>query len=154
MIRYANKNDVDKIAYLYEDLDKVHRDNVTRMFKLVTINDRRNTILTDIDQENVRYIVADFDGEIKGFAKLLIKTVPDNHPVLLPQTIVHIEEMAVCEKRKGFGKKLIKYIEEEITKEFGAKIVTLQVMDFNNEAKKFYSEVGFETMFYGMRKTF
>lgn len=151
MLRYARRKDVDQIASLYEELDKIHRDNVLGMFKLVTIDDRSKSILSDIDQKSVHYIVAELNGEILGFAKLLIKIIPEDHPVLLSQTILHIEEMGVKEKRDGIGTNLINYA-ETVAKECGATVITLQVMKFNSEAKNFYMKVGFNSTFEGMSK--
>lgn len=151
MLRYANREDISQIASIYESLDRIHRDNIPEMFKIISAENRQTTMLNDFDDETIRYIVAEKSGEILGFAKLLIKRIPENHPVLIPQKLLHIEEMAVKEKRLGVGAKLIEYA-EAVAKELGASALTLQVMKFNLDAKEFYKKTGFCSVFEGMSK--
>lgn len=151
MIKYAKKEDRKQIALLYEGIDRIHCDNVPDTFKLVLAENRQELILDDMNNDNIRYIVAEVNGEILGFAKLLIKQIPDNHPVLLPKKLLHIEEIAVKEKRVGIGTQLITYA-ESVAKELEASLLTLNVIKFNEDAKKFYLKTGFESAFEGMVK--
>lgn len=60
------------------------------------------------------------------------------------QKYPYLHVIAINEKlrRNGFGKKIIKYFESEICKDY--KFIFLMVADFNTKAKRLYEQLGYE----------
>ena len=151
MPRIARAEDAKQIAELYAELDQVHWEGVPGLFRRVTLEERQGMISYELEEENVRYIVSDTAGEVAGFAKLVIVRIPEDHPLMVPATMLHIEEMAVKEGREGEGTRLIAFA-EEVGRELGATVMTLQVLGLNEEAKSFFWTNGYSQVFAGMSK--
>ena len=93
------------------------------------------------DQGNI-YLIAELENEIVGICFSQIKEI-SNNKIMKNRKILHIENICVDEnhQKKGIGKKLYKQI-VQLAKEKNIDNIELMVWGFNENAIKFYKNLG------------
>lgn len=101
-----------------------------------------NILISEIQNENTKYIKATINDEIVGFAGILIN-----------YDDIHIMNIVVKKDRrkKGIGKELLKAL-IELAKKENKESLTLEVNEKNVPAIKLYEKFNFENL--GIRKRY
>jgi ribosomal protein S18 acetylase RimI-like enzyme len=96
----------------------------------------------DLNTENVRYIIAEVDGEAAGYAKVQFDSRED---CLDEGKTIELCRLYALDRfiGKGVGKSLMLNF-FEIGKESNCDIAWLGVWEFNYRAQEFYKKFGFE----------
>ena len=126
LIMQVHKLHVNERSDLYKDIDPMNFDE----FKI------------ELSNSNNIYLVAEFKSEIVGICFSQIKEL-SNNKIMKDRKILHIENICVDKnhQKKGIGKKLYKEI-VQIAKERNIKNIELMVWEFNENAIKFYKNLG------------
>lgn len=101
-----------------------------------------NILISEIKNENTKYIKASINDEIVGFAGILI-----NYDDIHIMNIVVKKE----QRKKGIGKELLKAL-IELAKKENKESLTLEVNEKNIPAIKLYEKFNFENL--GIRKRY
>jgi diamine N-acetyltransferase len=89
--------------------------------------------LTDPD---VRYLVANYSGQVMGFAILLGMTSPHKS--------LELKRIVVSTPGKGLGKEMLRLVIRKAFDEYGAHRLWLDVFEHNMRAQRAYAAVGFQ----------
>ncbi len=154
IIREAVARDYENLNTLIDAVDRLHRDNLPQKFQESEgpVRDR-NFILDLIADESVGLFVAEREAQLVGLVHIVIRDTPDI-PILVPRRYAVIDNLVVKDglRRSGIGRALmIKAHDWAITK--GAKLVELNVYDFNEAALAFYERLGYKTYSRQMSKS-
>ena len=154
LIREAVARDYKNLNTLIDAVDRLHRDNLPQKFQESEgpVRDR-NLILALIADESVGLFVAEREAQLVGLVHIGIRDTPDI-PILVPRRYAVIDNLVVKGglRRSGIGRALmIKAHDWAITK--GAKLVELNVYDFNEAALAFYERLGYKTFSRQMSKS-
>lgn len=144
-VRFAKENELSRINELRKQVNDLHVEGKTDVFKPGfgdELRDFINVIWNDPEQE---IVVAVADGVICGFAIIHHINKPEN-PFMKERDFLDIDEFCVDEayRRKGVATDLIRFI-KEYAKENGFHRIELNMWEFNQGALAFYESVGFET---------
>ena len=146
LIREAVARDYKNLNTLIDAVDRLHRDNLPQKFQESDGSVRdRNFILDLITDESVGLFVAEREAQLVGLVHIVIRDTPDI-PILVPRRYAVIDNLVVKEgfQRVGIGRALMdKAHNWAIAK--GAKLVELNVYDFNEAALAFYERLGYKT---------
>ena len=98
---------------------------------------------TIFESDNQDILVADIDGEVAGFAHVMILE-QKRVPCLKPERVVYLQDLDVSEKLRsgGIGAKLIEAC-KEYGKARGADFMRTQVFPQNVRGMQFYERQGF-----------
>jgi diamine N-acetyltransferase len=124
-------------AYFELDPSPDLADYCIRCFNLETIKD-------ELNNPNLTYLIAEFNGKAVGFAELREGKYID---CLKGKNAIEIQRIYIIEPMKGkkIGKALIEKC-FEIGREKGYETIWLGVWDKNVEAQKFYKKIGMENI--------
>ena len=106
-----------------------------------------------IADESVGLFVAEREAQLVGLVHIVIKDTPDI-PILVPRRYTVIDNLVVKGglRRSGIGRALMTEAHDwAITK--GAKLVELNVNDFNEAALALYERLGYKTFSRQMSKS-
>ena len=152
-IRKASAEDYDSLCPLFDEVDSLHRANLTHIFKKPDGPVREHDYyLGLISDENVGLFVAELDGNVVGFVHVIIKEAHDI-PIFIRRQYVVIDNILVKSgfQNHGIGKLLMGKIQEwSITK--GASSIELNVYEFNSSAISYYERCGYKTFSRKMHK--
>ena len=97
---------------------------------------------TELSNSNNIYLVAELENEIVGICFSNIKE-RSNNKIMKDRKFLHIENICIDKKhqKKGIGKKLYNQI-IQLAKEKNIKNIELMVWEFNENAIKFYKNLG------------
>ena len=97
---------------------------------------------TELSNSNNIYLVAELENEIVGICFSNIKEI-SNNKIMKDRKFLHIENICIDKKhqKKGIGKKLYNQI-IQLAKEKNIKNIELMVWEFNENAIKFYKNLG------------
>ena len=97
---------------------------------------------TELSNSNNIYLVAELENEIVAICFSNIKEI-SNNKIMKDRKFLHIENICIDEKhqKKGIGKKLYNQI-IQLAKEKNIKNIELMVWEFNENAIKFYKNLG------------
>lgn len=97
---------------------------------------------TELSNSNNIYLVAELENEIVGICFSNIKEI-SNNKIMKDRKFLHIENICIDKKhqKKGIGKKLYNQI-IQLAKEKNIKNIELMVWKFNENAIKFYKNLG------------
>jgi len=131
--RIGNRNDLTGILELYKQLGNSNG-------SLFTVNEANKIWDNNIENNNIKYFIAEEENKILG--SLYISIIPNlsNNG----KSIGFIENIIIDEKyrNKGIGKKLME-MAIEYAKENNCYKITLQSGIKRTEAYKFYEKIGF-----------
>ncbi len=151
-IRLATQDDVETIALLNRDVQKLHADARPYLFKqpddLEPVKaDVRDRMLTDADS---RVLLVEDDGLAVGYVYVRIFRRPETAYTYAHQ-FLHIDQISVkseCQG-KGYGRALMEAI-FDLARNEKIERVTLDTWDFNRYAQAFFRRMGFRTFNYRM----
>ena len=97
---------------------------------------------TELSNSNNIYLVAELENEIVGICFSNIKEI-SNNKIMKDRKFLNIENICIDKKhqKKGIGKKLYNQI-IQLAKEKNIKNIELMVWEFNENAIKFYKNLG------------
>ena len=144
-IRKIQKEDIEKIIPLLEQISTLHINMRPDIFKEKTESNIEKDILDIINNEEKISLVAEEKEKILGIIVLKIKKVI-NHINLKNSKVLWIEELCVDENNrgKGIGKILINNA-KEIAKDLKCERVELNCWEANKDAIAFYEKQGMKS---------
>ena len=141
IIRKAKPNDFSGVHKLIMQVHKLHVSKRNDIYKDI---DPMNfeEFKTELSNSNNIYLIAEFENEIVGICFSQIKEILNNK-IIKNRKFLHIEDICVDEnyQKKGIGKKLYNQI-LELAKEKNIDDIELMVWGFNENAIKFYENLG------------
>ena len=141
IIRKAKISDFQGIHNLIMQVHKLHVNERNDIYKDVDPMDFEK-FRTELSNSNNIYLIAELENEIVGICFSQIKEI-SNNKIMKNRKILHIENICVDEnhQKKGIGKKLYKQI-VQLSKEKNIDNIELMVWGFNENAIKFYKNLG------------
>jgi len=147
LIRPAQPEDYDGLCALMREVNELHRQNHPQIYQQPPgpIWDRE-VVLHLMADENVGLFVAESQGQLQGFVHVLMKE-PPNIPVMAPRRYAVVDSIAVtaAARRQGVGRRLMEQAQAWAAAQ-GATSVELTVFEFNDAARAFYRDLGYETL--------
>ena len=145
-IRRATRIDTSQIIPLLDDAAKIHAKIRPDIFKNKTIEEIRNNLeeMMTLDDNNI-ILVAEDKQVIKGIIICKIRNI-ENHINLKNARVLWVNEICVNQKyrRTGIGSALIEKA-KEIAKENNCVRLELNCWELNENAIKFYKNLGLTT---------
>ena len=141
IIRKAKISDFQGLHNLIMQVHKLHVNERNDIYKDVDPMDFEE-FRTELSNSNNIYLIAELENEIVGICFSQIKEITNNK-IMKNRKILHIENICVDEnhQKKGIGKKLYNQI-VELAKEKNIDNIELMVWGFNENAIKFYENLG------------
>lgn len=141
IIRKAKIGDFQGIHKLIMQVHKLHVNERNDIYKDVDPMNAEE-FRTELSNSNNIYLIAELENEIIGICFSQIKKI-SNNKIMKNRKILHIENICVDEnlQKKGIGKKLYNQI-VELAKEKNIDNIELMVWGFNENAIKFYENLG------------
>ena len=141
IIRKAKISDFQGIHNLIMQVHRLHVNERNDIYKDVDPMDFEE-FRTELSNSNNIYLIAELENEIVGICFSQIKEI-SNNKIMKNRKILHIENICVDEnhQKKGIGKKLYKQI-VQLAKEKNIDNIELMVWGFNENAIKFYKNLG------------
>jgi ribosomal protein S18 acetylase RimI-like enzyme len=139
-IRTAIVTDIEKILFLENQVFQIHLkarpDCVGKRY--MNYDYLKNIII----ENNKKIFIAEENNEVIGFCIVYIYEIK-NHPIFLDMKNIEIENICVDEnhRKKGVGKRLFEEV-KLFAKNNNAQFIELTVWEFNQNAKKFYENMG------------
>ena len=152
MIRLAKEKDIEQINNLLYQVHKVHSDARPDLFKAGGKKYTDEELKEIIKDEKKPIFVYEADGKIEGYAFcILIDNINENS--LCDYKSLYIDDLCVDEncRGKGIGKILFDYV-LEYAKKIGCYNLTLNVWEGNDNAMRFYKNIGLKIQKIGMEK--
>lgn len=145
MVRYAKKEELDRVNELRKQVHMVHCSARPDIFRRDFCPELQKRLFEFFDDENCRVIVALRDDTVCGFAVAVYISRPET-PYSCARKIYHVEEFGVDEafRRKGVGTELVGFLKSDAA-ENGFCSIELDVWEFNDSAAAFYEALGFKT---------
>ena len=141
IIRKAKISDFQGIHNLIMQVHKLHVNKRNDIYKDV---DPMNfeEFRTELSNSNNIYLIAELENDIVGICFSQIKEI-SNNKIMKNKKILHIENICVDEnhQKNGIVKKLYEQI-VELAKEKNIDNIELMVWGFNENAIKFYENLG------------
>lgn len=141
IIRKAKLNDFQGVHKL---IMQVHKLRVSKRNDIYRDVDPMNfeEFKTELLNSNNIYLIAELENKIVGICFSQMKEILNNK-IMKNRKILHIEDICVDEnyQKKGIGKKLYNQI-VELAKEKNIDNIELMVWGFNENAIKFYENLG------------
>jgi len=146
-IRKAKLSDVDRLIQMETQLYQYHTKSDDKFKKIESIS--KSAVEGEVSNLEYYFVISE-EHYVFGFIKCLEKEVKENE-MLKKRKYMEILDLIIEEeyRNKGYGKKLIKNI-EEIAKEKQFDCVEIPVYCFNEQANAFYEQNGFRN--YVVRK--
>lgn len=153
VIREATPLDYENLCELFDEADKLHRDQLPEMFQEPKGPARDKAfILGLLADQTVGVFVAESDRKLLGLVQAAVKDAPPMS-IFVPRCYVVVDNLVVKAgfRQQGIGQKLMDKVDHwAISK--GASDVELNVYEFNQEAIAFYQKLGYETISRKMSK--
>ncbi|NRD79859.1 GNAT family N-acetyltransferase [Bacillus sp. BRMEA1] len=146
-VRSATLKDFMGISNLKEQVQQLHIEGRPDLYADASASLEIATYETWLNSTDTKiFIVEDNDKEIIAYIILDIKKPADSNPILRERKILFIRSIGVSKtcRGQGIGKILIKKA-FEYCKEIHAESVELNVLEFNENAIRFYEKLGFKT---------
>lgn len=141
IIRDAKEQDFKKIHKLIIQVHKLHVRERNDIYKDINPLDLEE-FKEELSNNNNIYLVAELKNEIVGICLSQIKEI-SNNKIMKNRKIIHISNICVDEpfRKNGIGKKLYNQT-IQLAKEKKIDTVELMVWGFNENAIKFYKDLG------------
>ncbi len=151
VIRRAKEQDIPRIDDLLLQVLTVHHDIRPDLFKADCrkYNDREILALIEDDLRPV-FVYEDDDGVVQGYAFCVLEQHPGNN-ILTDIKTLYIDDLCVDEGRRGegIGRQLYEYV-KQYAKNQGCYNLTLNMWEGNDDAIRFYRNLGLKPYKYGM----
>ena len=144
-IRYAVREDLPQVNELRSQVNLLHAEGRPDIFRPGFCEELRERVYAEFEGEDSDVIVAVSGGKVCGFLIAQYIRRPES-PYCHPREFYRVEEFGVSPayRRQGIGTALIAFCTEEAKKK-GFSRMELDVWEFNEDARKFYKAVGFQT---------
>ena len=152
MIRRAKVEDLPEINHLLEEVLKVHNSIRPDIFKSNGAKYHEDELIEHLKNEKKPIYVFVEENKVLGHLFLEIREYESN--VIIPYKTVFVDDLCVLssERGKGIGKALMEFA-FEYAKSIGAKDVTLNVWNKNEDALKFYESLGMNIQRFTLEKS-
>lgn len=146
MIRRANRNDLEKIIVLHQELHLAHVEYYPSLFKPVADEEIRKLLTEAMEDENVILLVAAGESDIIGYLLGRLIRNPENI-LMYSLDYCFVDQIVVHRpfRGKGIGGELLEEL-QLIATDKGATRIDLMVMKKNSGAVEFYKGNGFSTI--------
>ena len=146
MIRKAEYKDISRITELLKDICLIHHSGRPDIFKIGTkyTEDELKKIIDDPD--NIIFVYTNSSDLVLGYC-FTQKHQVLNDNILTDIKTLYIDDLCVEKTTRGLGigKKLYEFV-KAFAKENGYYNLTLNVWEYNQNAKKFYDALGLKPM--------
>lgn len=144
-VRLAAEGDLERVNELRKQVNDLHVSGVPAVFKPGFPDELRNYIHEIMADPRKEIVVAEFSGQICGFAVLNHITRPET-PFMYERDFLDIDELAVDTgfRRRGVGKALLRFA-RSFAESQGIRRIELNMWEFNRDALSFYEAGGFRT---------
>ena len=144
-VREGKIEDIEQLVAIMKQTYNIHYKNRKDIFKKKEIETMKEWIRSEMDNKEKYILVAEENKTIYGVLIYKIKKIQNNIN-LKDCTNIWIDEICVDEKYRsqGIGKLLINEI-KRIAKKLKYNKIELNCWEFNERARKFYKENGFES---------
>lgn len=151
-IRRAKPEDSDGIIRLLYQVNQVHADGRSDLFKSGGIKYTKEDLVDKFNNIDEMIFVAVEEGKVLGYIFGVIEEVTETTS-LYPRKVLYIDDLCVDENERGkhVATKLYDYV-KGAAKEMGFYHITLHVWECNPEARAFYEAVGFKPMYTAMEE--
>lgn len=141
MIRKAMKTDIPRIHELLRQVNEIHQQGRSDLFKLA--NKYQDDELEELlnDEKRPIFVITNHD-EVQGYAFCILEEIHHSN-LLYELKTLYIDDFCIDEACRGthLGTQLMSYV-KEYAKSCGCYNVTLNVWSFNESAIKFYKKCG------------
>lgn len=145
IIRKMTLDDLDAVNQLYTSVSSIHVKKRPDLFKMQSEQVYTEEVCTDVfEDEDAELIVAEEDGEVCGYAYYYFIYVEDDE-IFTDKLTLRVNEICVSEshRHKGIGKKLMEYM-RDVARERNCYDLTLFVYECNENAERFYENIGMQ----------
>jgi ribosomal protein S18 acetylase RimI-like enzyme len=146
LIRQATMEDYEGLCVLFAAVDAQHIEALPQVFRDPGKRARpREYIASIVKDENACLWVAEHEGNVVALLKVAIREAREL-PLLVPRRYAEIDTLAVAQayRRRGIGRTLMAAAERWAS-ERGADQIELSVWEFNEQARAFYTALGYRT---------
>ena len=149
-IRKAVKEDAEGIIALLYQVNQVHADGRSDLFKSGGIKYTIDDLAQKFEKEDEIIYVAVEDGKVLGYIFAVTEYTKETTS-LYPHKTLYIDDLCVDEKERGkhVAKSLYEYV-KDVAKKDGYYHITLHVWECNPTAKLFYEAMGMQPMYTSM----
>jgi ribosomal protein S18 acetylase RimI-like enzyme len=153
-IASAGRRDYASVCELLSLLDDVHRQRVPWLFRETNGPPRSREDYAGLIAGPDSTVLVAKSPRVVGVALVLLRSTPD-FPVFVPAKFGLIDNLVVAPefRRLGMGRALAAAA-VEWAKKRGAAWLELGVYEFNDEARRFYEELGYTTLTRKLVKAF
>jgi GNAT superfamily N-acetyltransferase len=154
VIREATDGDYEDLCTIIEEVDRMHQEALPHLFKAPEGPARgRSYIVNAMRAPDAGLFVAEIQGELVGFVRVIVKDVPAI-PILVRRRYAAVDNLAVrsAHRRGGVGGGLMKRA-EAWARAKGATSIELNVYAFNQTAQAFYRQLGYDTLSHHLCKS-
>jgi len=144
-IRRARLTDYPALQALFRELDGLHGQCVPWLFRASDGEPRPRAHLEGLLAAPDAAVFVAGDAECVGLGSVTLRDSPDL-PMFVRQRYAVVDDFVVRSdrRRQGIGRRLYEACERWAF-ERGAQYVELGVYEFNEDARRFYASLGFET---------
>lgn len=145
-IRKAKTTDIDGINALLYQVHTVHASLRPDLFKKGEKKYTDSELTAVINDENRPIFVYEDDGKIKGYVFCILEDFTKSHSHI-PSKSIYIDDLCTDENERGKGiaHALFDYV-KQFAKESGCYNITLNVWQGNDNAERFYRNLGMKTL--------
>ncbi len=145
MIRFANLKDLEQVNIIRKEVNELHVNQVPKVFKAGFSKELEEYASSYINSDDKFLLVYEENNIICSYAMVNIVVKPET-PYRHLLKYLEIQEIGTLQtkQRNGFGKQLIQKI-KELAKDLGIERIELNMWSFNDNALKFYENLGFKT---------
>lgn len=144
-VRYAKREELERVNELREKVFKIHANGIKDIFRKDFCDEFKNYVYEQYDAEDADVLVAVADDKICGFAIVLYFDKPRS-ACYFPKRFYHIDKFGVDEnfRQMGVASEMISFMREDASRR-GFHKIELDMWEFNSGALKFYENAGFKT---------
>jgi len=146
-IRHAEEKDCEKIMNLLSQVLEAHAKMRPDIFKSGTTKYSREELLDIIrDDKRPIYVATDKGDQVLGYAFCILTEQP-KADYMIQFTSLYIDDLCVdkAQQGKGVAIQLFDHVKAE-AKRLGCREITLNVWEGNDNAKRFYDNLGMKPM--------
>lgn len=152
-LSFRLSQDAEYIAEMNRAVQELHHKLYPEYFKPFSYTETAFFLRKQFQEEGCLCFIAAYNGVDAGYALFHITEYQEN-PFRKGYRGIHIDQISIQPqyKRQGIGTGLMKAIEQFAVKENAAQ-VELSYWDLNEDAKRFYTSMGFnEVMHYAVKR--